>query len=280
MNDPILQKISENQPWTSNFNNILRSGDGVYPNEFFLPGESYSSSLSISLKPLTNKEAFKKLLNVLHNYTRSRIYVRDVSFLGFPSYQVIVPEMFSRKYSLYEIELMKEWRSVAPLIVNMDKRKRSELKLLRNYLEKLTENNPNILYISALTWLPFKVDSQWATVDAAMLLSILNVALYEYEKSIEALEMFMKRINKRVNGDKSHVLRYFLAMRDYLVLKGRYNYHTDSTEKTLKKFYPPEIIKNLIQNMEGPHGAFGDLKIPKCYKCDECDLRRECDYLL
>jgi len=75
-----------------NLSNISKCSKGYYPFEFFELPSSYPFALASSEKQGSNREMLRhlieKMLDLGHN-----ILIRNVSFLGFPSVHVIIPQM-------------------------------------------------------------------------------------------------------------------------------------------------------------------------------------------
>jgi ribosomal protein S12 methylthiotransferase accessory factor len=75
-----------------NKNTLLRIGKGSYPKEFFSLEFSYAFKSFKDVSGYSNPEMLRYLTGLIleQGYT---VLVRDVSYLGFPSYQVLVPGM-------------------------------------------------------------------------------------------------------------------------------------------------------------------------------------------
>lgn len=76
-------------------------------NQFYKnkPQYTYKSNTWINKdKDITNKELLKILLSKINNYTKE-IYIRDVSYFGFPSVYIVIPEMSFLKN--YNVERLK-----------------------------------------------------------------------------------------------------------------------------------------------------------------------------
>lgn len=60
-------------------------------------------------KEYTNRELLKILVNKVKTITDNNIYVRDVSFLGFPSYHIFIPEVSETRYYDNERLNLNKW---------------------------------------------------------------------------------------------------------------------------------------------------------------------------
>ena len=83
-----------------NLSNILHSGDGFYPYEFFMNKEDYSFK-SWNYEEDDNVKLKDKLVNLIID-SGYKLFVRDWSFLGFPTYQIVSPSLSNIYDSLEE----------------------------------------------------------------------------------------------------------------------------------------------------------------------------------
>lgn len=269
----------DNTPGSNNFNSVWRTGDGAYPNSFFFGKSSYSNQLFISNRKLNTKQAYQFMHRVLRNVTNGPIFVRDVSFLGFPSYQIIAPGMASRRYTFDQLRLYSERTELAELLMDLDRRKRSELIRIRDLIERVVEKGITLHNnIADFTWAPLRHNCQWAIVDPMFILFLLNTAVGAFEKAISNLEEFIDKIPSEKKQRNLEAFTYFSALRDFLILKERRKYSNNSARDIVEKFYSRKIVEDVIRTFENGKRRFVDLKIPRCFNCNECDLQKECDF--
>lgn len=73
-----------------NLMGILVNGSGYYPKELFYLQPSYNFNSFEDIGELSNKDMLNYLINILKD-DGFDVFIRDVSYLGFPSYHIIVP---------------------------------------------------------------------------------------------------------------------------------------------------------------------------------------------
>ncbi|MDD5528670.1 MAG: YcaO-like family protein [bacterium] len=279
LKDLLFEQKINNGGWSNNFFNLLKTNDGAYPNSFFFGKPSYNSTLSANTNnKFNNKLHYQRMCNILHRATKGPIFIRDVSFLGFPSYQVIVPGTNSRRASWKELELHKEKIEKNNLFIDLDKRKIDEFKEIKELVNNSVYKTPyKINNILPFTWLPLrKWDSQWSRINPVLLLSFLHLVTGSYKKAIYELQKFINILSSGNIKNNEEEITYFSAIRDYLVLKKLKNYNTKMAKEKLEIFYSQQLVEKIIKNIE--YNFFSGLKLPRCFRCNECELREECDF--
>ena len=119
-----------------NLINIFVNGCGWYPNELFGPNVSYEFTPFADVSLMNNKEMLNYLVNTLKSMGHD-VYARNVSFLGFPAFHVIVPG-FSEIEDIDEVQEISDYAdfvNVKRLIRNMENVSNNELLTLAAYLE-------------------------------------------------------------------------------------------------------------------------------------------------
>lgn len=75
---------------STNIGNSFKTGLAQYPYELFNKDNTYDFSPVIEVKDKTNEDLLKQLIDNLEN-KGYHVLIRNVSYLGFPSYHIIVP---------------------------------------------------------------------------------------------------------------------------------------------------------------------------------------------
>lgn len=207
--------------------------------------------------------------------------MRDVSFMGFPSYHVIVPGMSSGRYTLDMAQLGKEHTKVGNLLIDLDKRSESEWRQIRDYIEIYTSNIPDVkVSLSDFSWIPFRNDSPWSQTESRLFLFALNLALGDESKAVDALTTFIKLIEREEDSGSRKQVKYFSAMRDLFGLMTKENLGRGTAFDWIEKFYGRETAQRVSRDLPDESKRFGDLKIPRCFRCSQCDMKHECDFPL
>ena len=92
----ILDFFNEEVYTTENLANACKVGNGFYPYQMFEKNSTYEFTPMIDVSEKTNKEILNEMLNGILEDGYD-ILIRDVSFMGFPSYHIIIPGMSEMK---------------------------------------------------------------------------------------------------------------------------------------------------------------------------------------
>lgn len=135
----ILNKL-EDFPIISNVFNHTQTSDGMYTADFFC--EELTCDRKVTDFPdntdKNNKELLTYMLNLYRDWNLP-IYVRNYSFLGFPSYKFVVPG-FSESRALTLTDLVPEYAlsdSVAKTFRDVTKASNLDLNLMLSYSNKI-----------------------------------------------------------------------------------------------------------------------------------------------
>lgn len=268
-------KYSYQSDYSDNHNNLLNilvNGCGCYPNEFFSAKESYEFKPFVDVSKMNNKEVFKYLIDMLKEKGYN-VYVRDASYLGFPAFHVIIP-------NLSEIEEINDYNEIQDY-AELVKAK----KLIRNitqpneygYLQlaKFLDEKNFGLEVSVMQFLNLPINSSLPWYYSNM--DLFVVALYcherEYSKAYSVLNKYLKEI--QANSSDSQLLSYYCCIRDYLAAKTM-----DLSDKelidALSTFYHINMINGIIDEMGDCENIFIKHGYIKCFNCQDCLFKNGC----
>ncbi|MFZ7131532.1 MAG: YcaO-like family protein [Eubacteriales bacterium] len=213
-----------------------------------------------TFKPFPLEEACsnKRLFNYLTNLLKLKgyhLFIRDVSFLGFPSFHITVPELSAKNikesnpYALYM--LYKQLLShgdfhqlmdilsldMTPLFIGMDSIYEVQIKTIPWYIE-----NIGICIILEL----IEKKCFWG---ACMLL----------QRMIPSLETHPKKT-------------YYVCLMDVIQLKEQ-NFNDTYIIKALNHLYQPKMVNEVISLCDNINNV-----LLNCYHCKNCHYRRNCTY--
>ena len=260
-----------------NIQNIIKVGSGIYPVEFFMEKSSYEFKPFEPVNGKSNKDLMKDLTDKLIDEGRD-IYIRDNSYMGFPSFQLIVPG-FSEIYS-YNLLRMKEKRShdnVRSIMKNLHNATPEELNLLsifiRYKMPYFNENNIPYLY-----GLPMKDSFPYEAEAMRFLLILVLYKLKRFKDSYNEIGVLMKILySKKQDIDESGIT-YLRCLGDYVSAKadGR---NKDFIDSFLHKFYPEDVVLKVADQFEDTDAVFDHFfEKTNCWDCTNCEVKEKCDY--
>ena len=260
----------------ANMANIIRIGTGSYPNEFFSQRNSYLFQEFPGVQGLTNQELLHQLINLIQEKGYS-LLVRDVSYLGFPSFHVLIPgmsEILDVDTSYLETLgiLFRSYHGLHNLAQASDQ----ELKRIITYLIRRmpyaleADNLVSLLGFHVTAFFP------WNKIPNFM---FIGQALYKLGKIQEAYGMMRQLVQAiqeldQAEQDKAQ-LSYYKCIRDYLKARTEM-VNIDEIKGILQLFYPSELVIRVVTEWGNPDEVLKNFGRLNCWNCAECDFRPYC----
>lgn len=256
-----------------NLINILVNGSGIYPSQLFSNRFSYEFNEFKDIKELSNKEILYYLINFLQDKGYD-IFIRDVSYLGFPSFHIIIPGL-SEIEEIDNIEAIENYSSY-----NRVK------KHMRN-LENLPEESINEIFsffkgddynrgASIAQFLNLKTKNKfpWYYTKVDLFLGSLYYRRGNFRKAYDVFDKFIKYL-KIISPKNKIEITFYKCVRDYIgtIIDGL---NRNQAIDTLKQFYPLNIINGVINDIGDSElilNRYGELQ---CWNCHECKLQSNC----
>jgi ribosomal protein S12 methylthiotransferase accessory factor len=250
--------------------NICRSGEGDYPVEFFLEDYSYEF-VPFKEQEWTNPKMVEELLNILIKKGYD-VLIRDVSFLGFPSFKIIVPG-FSEIYDLNlsqtntEINIARVRNIMRRLHCASD----DEIRSLVSYIK----SRRHIVKENTLAWLlGVQVENLFAKVNSSteFLSIVANYRLGNLGQAYSEMKVLIDE-NKLDN-------EYYRCVKDYICAKA--NLYTDEQIKyAIAVFYSKETVDTVLRHFGDTKNIFDNFyRKATCWECSGCEVSNVCSYKL
>lgn len=247
---------------------FIINGGGVFPKSLFEDSASYKFSPDVfSPKENYEKEVeflIQKFLNL--NYD---VYIRDVSYLGFPSFYVYIPHI-----SLFGRKTYADDSNTRTLIENVCQDSiedkffpiSSLLKDKKRIKELLDAISPKRLdefqgaKMQEFLRLEFDYDCYWVELPLNFFLTLFCFIVDEFSNAKMYLRSFLIETKNEDDSYYNSILRYF----DLLEKNKPY--------ENIVKCIPSEII----ESFSSVKNIFSDIELPNCPQCDTCNLFNSC----
>lgn len=158
------------------FYQIFRSGDGNYP--YWVFGENYTynfENIWFKDEDKSNVNFYKYVCEIIRR-NRWELYIRDTSWLGFPSYQVLVPGVSEiNKVDRFYVKKLSDTRQLKILLRNLPKCNEHEYEKLYTLLHTYYPKSKQML--SKVLDLPLRKSVMYAFVPCVLLEFYLYLAL-------------------------------------------------------------------------------------------------------
>jgi|GEM_PF-476655 len=262
-----------------NKNTLLRIGKGSYPKEFFASNFSYEFKPFKDVSGFSNPEMLRYLTDLIlsKGYT---LLVRDVSYLGFPSYQVMVPgisevyDFFDNNKLVYQTIREEVKKTMRHLPTATDR----ELRQMISYLIRRQGYIFEADTFTRLLGFPVTAGHPWEATPAFLFIS---AALYKMDKIKEAYG-FMRQLAAATQavqnqGDPGFeaIKVYYRSVRDFLGARVD-GLSEDEIAALLTNFYPESVVEQVLTKWRDPQRVLQDYGHLNCWNCTECNLGGYC----
>ena len=268
----ILNKVTD-YPVANNIYNQLEAGNGLYTADYFadeVVGQSDAQTFADNSNK-NNSQLLDYILGIFKKENR-QIYVRNFSYLGFPSYRFVVPG-FSEALALKLIETVPEYSigdMTCKFLKNPISASDSDLKWLlmhSNMVKSVMRKYNNFGYLSGIP-----------TTSAVnmLLISITRAyAAYRLGKYKDAIKYLKNAIRASKDPEEKD---YFYCINKYLELKLS-GIDDNKIKVIIYKFFITSIADKLFSNLEDGKTPYDEFLL-NCdlENCDNCKYSEHCCY--
>jgi ribosomal protein S12 methylthiotransferase accessory factor len=263
----------------ANYTELVRTGRARFPTAFF------DCRFDHQFKdfPETNFSRMKDRLDAAVKHITQvlpaggRIYVKDRSYMGFNTYQIVIP-------GISEAFVISEERKsfVFPLqdprftMTRLTEASQDELIQLKGSVElaadadHLGKNAP----LSNFFPIPQVDNPDWDKVSLGQFLSMICLRLDDYRGAAVNLGDFIAYVDgvfERLD------LKYFHCFHRYLeaIASGR---SREDALLMVSSFFSQEVVQMVKEDTANKENAFRYLPLPNCFSCEKCSISATCRY--
>ena len=238
-------------------------GRGKLPNSILSSNFSYSfNELNQNLNK-SDEDDLKYLLGKIDELGFNT-YIKDVSFLNFPSYYVYIPGMSEVK-GVFDLEIAKKRKYDYLLLYNLKSHSVEEYIQIAEILEDESDEIFKLF--------PFNIheDSQ---INRHYLLALVYYRISNYLKAYEHLNIMIDSFDDEKKRQNIHLL----CSRDYIYYKSK-GLNNDEILSYLKNIYKTELLTDVMHDLENETNVFQYQNFPTCFNCKDCGIKNGCLYL-
>lgn len=251
------------------FSEFCKNDSGVFPPSLFSDTPSYE----FEPEAFIPKESYEKEVEaMISNFHKEgyEVYIRDCSYLGFPSVMVYIPEVAAlgkknvpvisstNKFNLIELDKIEN------LLFDFDNCEEYELKKIEQVLTPLLSNT----ILTDLFSIKVKKGSKIGKVALSFFLILLRYKLKEYDRALDSLKVYTSKGTKNDN--------YYSVVKKYIELKRDYVKEDEILELLSTCDFELELVKEVCNDLNASSDIFRYIALPKCPDCDNCKLGSEC----
>lgn len=261
-NSPFFYNESNKIEQEMNLSKFMKNGLGYFPPSLFNSAPDYVFDPSV-FNPMKSYDEEVSYLFSLMKSIGHNIYIRDVSFLGFPSVYIYIPEVsiVGRK----NVPLNKHTNTYASNFDEIDSvmfpfdsfiHDKDRIERAIELLVNISESYNYKIEMRALLHLSLKPENPWYSLTVSMMLSMICFLVEKFDTSIYYLKKFIIESDNTNDEYYNECILYFELLRD------------DKSTKCIS----PEII----DGFKNPESLFQYIGYPKCPDCNNCKLNHQC----
>jgi len=245
---------------------IIGYGSGQWPISIFSENTDFSFNPNSQFYSNEIENDLEYCVKIVNDF-RCDIYIRDNSFLGFPTYYVVIPGMSMKKNNRI---LTDKCLFQSDLFSKLDYISKEELLRLTTELENEYNKINSLDIIFDITkHIPINTNDELNELDFDLFLALSMYKLELYDKFIFYMDKFLKDKNK-----KEYV--YFWVAYNFVLLHQIQKQDIKSATSILSKCYGDELVKEVINDMINPYEIFKYYKLPSYPNCSQCKLKKDC----
>ena len=257
-----------------NLMGILVNGSGYYPTELFGQKFSYDYKAFEDVRQLSNREMAAYLIGLVESKGYD-IFIRDVSFLGFPSFHIIVPGLseVNALDDIKEIEEYAAYNNAKRSIRNFDPGSDEQTEELIRFFNH-TRYNSQASIVQMLN-LPTKNMFPWYYVKIDLFIGAVHYTKGNFAEAYDAFNRYIRQYQANPCNRMEKI--YYKCVRDYIGARIDYKDEQDAIA-FLSTFYPIEIIHAVMTDLGNPEQVLNRYGQLSCWNCGSCKLKANCLY--
>lgn len=207
----------------------------------------------------SDENDFDKMIR-LFDCLDTKVFIRDVSFLGFPAYHVYVPGMseFRNITSNNDLESVDILKIIQPISRNIEKASMEDIKFLLEFIESnnnLAFNNLNFC----------NTNDFWQLYNKNLILSLLYYTISEYSKALKHMDLFMTGATM-----SNKEFRFFSCLK--MIIKSK----TGNLDvKWINATFGDDFVR-VCDLFLSNRNYLKYLNHSSCYQCDSCKIKSSC----
>ncbi|MCD8348355.1 MAG: YcaO-like family protein [Lachnospiraceae bacterium] len=258
-----------------NISNFMKIGNGCYPKEFLSEQPDYAFEPELFLPRKSNTEMLTYMLDLVRG-EGYRALIHDASYLGFPSYFIIVPgmsEVFPIDWArCRENTTLKHVEESFAHLRALTEAEADRIILYMNYKKNaLLENKLSWIFMRPLTD-RIPGGNMSTTLMKAML-------LYQRGRYGEAV-MEMNKVSEYFERKQMKEALFYKCCSSYMHLRAD-GAEADACDMLIRKLFPEETAARVSAILADEKTAVSRMyPEPKCYDCEHCEMgeKKYCEY--
>jgi len=270
--------LNDKKNLRDNLTKISKNGTGQFPVTIFYNESTSSIYKNAFLDGIENNEqGYEHLIKLLYQ-NNFKLYIRNLSFLGFPTYKIYIPGMSEVFINdIKKIEKRIKVNHIANYLLNIETCNKEELEFLLAELEAYCNQNQSNFYLDNSPYfksanLHLKKMNDFGKIDMRLIVTLLAYILNKDKTAVKYFTLYMKTL-----PDKDYAnLNYYRCIMAYLQLKVA-NRNDKKIFIKLVQLFPESLASEIICDFkERSTKLFSNMPLPSCPNCTKCKIAKSC----
>ena len=249
----------------------ITGGQGQWPESIFSDNATYPFEGFFHPVSVSDISDLGYLVTIVKNLGGD-LFIRDVSFLGFPSYQILIPGMTETDF-IFEKTDFPDWMDVVSnqlTLLNLRQADTESITRLANAIHTIGLTQPKAFEMQH--WFLSNVHPELQNLSKDYLLTLLYTRISNYQAAAESMALFLKS-----EAAQSGPMLYYQTLQSYLQAKSD-RLQDDKIKAMLTDSYGEAMVKRVLEAFAVPEMVFEQATWPSCFDCDSCGIENYCRY--
>ncbi|MDR2064705.1 MAG: YcaO-like family protein [Prevotellaceae bacterium] len=243
---------------------FIMNGSGVFPISLFGTNYSYEFDSSTFSSGDSYNQEVKKIINnfLVDGYN---VYLRNVSFLGFPSFYIYIPTISAigrKNASTDNVSLNSyvDFDTIEDLFFPSKNLSQYKIRKIANIIQNVGMDT-DFIKMKDLLKLSFRHDSYWYHIPIAYFMVAFLYMLNDIHNAVNWMKFFMQLTNHVENTYYKNILIFLEAKRDGIdanIILGK------------------NIANEISEGFKNLDAFFANIDLPQCPACEQCKLYSDC----
>jgi ribosomal protein S12 methylthiotransferase accessory factor len=270
------QCSSEEKSKLYEFQQCFYRNNGVLPNSILLPSKSQFNEENINkafiLDFISQEELLTHLLRILR-INGHNLYVRDVSFLDFPTYRLYIPGL-SEIFKTTTLPEVTNYYKMYKRILAMPSLSIENISDLFTYFEN-RKNDPKYRDIFERIFTNCDIDFGSDLIIAKLPFQIIRFIFSMIVENYTSAKLILIELLSQY--DLLEDYSYYQCMLQYLLLVEN-GVQEEQICPLLSSRFPDNTLQIVFSHINNPSLIMSYFDFPECSKCNQCGIISNCKY--